>query len=105
MGWLRNRVHHRGLHGAAHIDRERAFALLMILTGLGRVVIWGSIALAYAFHAPLIVGWFRSVAFVSLLSILALLLTDWGQVAASFAQFTAAHAHHDAEEARKEIAR
>jgi hypothetical protein len=101
--WLHTQAHHRGLHGRAHVDRERTIALAMILTGLARVVLWTIITLAFVVRIPVVVHWFGSVAFVSLLSILALLLTDWGQVAASLAQFTAGHAHADIETTRREV--
>jgi hypothetical protein len=97
------RTHHRGLHGHDHTDRQRRTALLMIITGLLRVAIWSVITVAFLFGMPTVVGWFGSVKFVSLLSILALVLTDWGQVAASLAQLTAGDAHHDVEHVRSQL--
>ncbi len=76
----------------------------MIATGIVRVALWAVIAIAFAAGHPTIVHWFGSVRFVSLLSILALLLTDWGQVASSMAQLTAGDAHHDAEVGRLALA-
>ena len=100
---LHLRAHHRGPHTRRHIDRQRKVALVMILTGLVRVAIWSIITLAFALRVPLVVGWFSSVAFVSLLSILALVLTDWGQVAASMAQLTAGDAHASSAAAHRAI--
>jgi hypothetical protein len=76
----------------------------MIVTGLLRVFVWLVITVAFVFGVPFVQHWFGSVKFVSLLSILALVLTDWGQVAASLAQLTAGHAHQDAEHVRREQA-
>lgn len=75
----------------------------MIGTGLARIVIWASLALAFLFHAEFARNLFVSVSFVSLLSVLALLLTDWSQVVASFAALVGGDTHHDAEETRKAL--
>lgn len=100
---LYKRGTHRGLHGLVHIDRERRIALLMIVSGLLRVAIWALLIVLYVAHVSFVRNLYGSVSFVALLSVLALLLTDWGQVAASLAQFTAGHAHHDIELARKAV--
>lgn len=100
---LRARAHHHGLHGHRHISRQRLVALVMVATGLARVTMWIVLLALYGAGVPAIRSLYASVAFVSLLSVGALLLTDWGQVAASLAQLTAADAHHDAESARKEV--
>jgi len=94
---------HRGLHGPAHIDRQRRTALLMIGTGLARVLVWMILCGLYLARVPFAVELFKSVAFVALLSVLALALTDWGQVAASLAQLTAGDAHADAEHTRRAV--
>jgi hypothetical protein len=99
-----SRVHYRGLHGHHHIDRQRRVALLMIGSGLARVAVWVTLLVLYALDGA-IRHLYSAVAFVSVLSVLALLLTDWGQVAASLAQFSAANAHDDAEHNRRIIDR
>lgn len=99
------RAHKRGLHGRAHVDRQRLTALLMIATGISRVFLWLAVTVAYVAGSATVHQWFASVSFVALLSILALLLTDWGQVAASLAQLAGAEAHHDAEHNRVVIDR
>ena len=99
------RARKRGLHGHKHIDRQRLTALLMIATGIARVLLWLTITIAYVAGSATVHHWFASVSFVALLSILALLLTDWGQVAASLAQLAGAEAHHDAEHNRVVIDR
>lgn len=75
----------------------------MIATGFMRVVVWTLLLTLYLAHVAFATTLFASVAFVAVLSVLALMLTDWGQVAASLAQLSASDAHHDAESARKEI--
>lgn len=100
---LGRRARHRGLHGHELIDRERRAALWMIYTALARVLVWALITVAFIIGIGVVVGWFGSVKFVSLLSILALLLTDWGQYAASRAQLAAVDAHQDAEHNRRAL--
>ena len=94
------RVHHRGLHGRQHVNRERRSALIMMDTALVRVFAWTTIMVLFIAGQTTVVGWFASVRFVALLSILALILTDWGQYAASRAQLAASDAHGDVEHVR-----
>jgi hypothetical protein len=101
--WITRRAEHRGLHGHSRIDKQRRIALLMIVSGFLRVVVWTVLLLFYLAHVAFARTLFASVAFVAVLSVLALMLTDWGQVAASLAQFSASEAHHDAEAVRKEV--
>lgn len=70
---------------AAHAEMfgTRQFAVLMAATALLRVVAWSLLILGYIIQVAFVVSWFDSVAFVSVLSALALLLTDWAQFAAS----------------------
>ena len=75
----------------------------MIGTGIFRVFIWTLLVITYLAHVAAVRSLYASVSFVALLSVLALLLTDWGQVAASLAQLSAAHGHHDAEATRREV--
>ncbi len=100
---LHDRAHHRGLHGREKVNRERLIALVLIYTALGRVGIWTVLMILYLIGVAFAVALFKSVAFVALLSILALILTDWGQFAASMAQLTAGHAHQDIEHTRREL--
>ena len=78
-------------------------ALLMIGSGLLRVGVWFVLIILYLLHIKFARDLYASVSFVALLSVLALLLTDWGQVAASLAQLTAGHAHQDVEHVRREV--
>lgn len=74
----------------------------MVGSGLARCVMWALLIVTYLAHVAAVRSLYASVSFVALLSVFALLLTDWGQVAASLAQLTAAEGHHDAEAARRE---
>ena len=105
---LYQRATHRGLHGRGHIDKQRRTALLLIVTGLFRVVCWILLLSMYLLHLAFGIFsftavLFTSVAFVSCISLYANMATDWGQVAASLAQLTAGDAHHDAEAGRREL--
>ena len=102
-GWLHRKAYHRGLHGRKHVGRQRQTALLMIGSGLFRVGVWTVLLVLYLVHAAFARSLFASVAFVAVLSVLALMLTDWGQVAASFAQLAAADSHADAEHNRRTL--
>ena len=101
--WAARHATHRGLHGRKHVDKERRLALFLVVSGLFRVLCWTVIMLAFIAGVGFVVGWFASVKFVALLSILALILTDFGQVCASLAQLAAAHGHADSEATRKEV--
>ena len=75
----------------------------MIGSGLFRVMVWTLLLVAYLAHITFARSLFASVSFVAVLSVLALMLTDWGQVAASLAQLSASDAHHDSEVARAAV--
>lgn len=92
----------RGLHGRAHHDRQRKIALVLIFTGLVRVVAWTTLILLYLVGVPFTAALFHSVAFVAIISLYANAATDFGQVCASLAQLTAGDAHRDAEVAREQ---
>lgn len=77
----------------AKVSGQRRTALLMIGTGLFRVGVWTLLLIAYLLGMAFAHALFASVSFVAILSVLALMLTDWGQVAASLAQLTAGDAH------------
>ena len=102
--WAAKRAKHRGLHGHKKIDNQRRTALILVNTGMIRVIGWTALAVAYILHVPFAVEAFKSVAFVALISDIALIETAFSQVAASLAQLSAADSHHDAEAARKELA-
>ena len=70
---------------AAHSEMfgTRRFATFMAASAIVRVAAWTLLILGYIVHVKFVVKWFDSVAFVSVLSALALLLTDWAQFAAS----------------------
>lgn len=102
MSRLRKRAQQRGLHGQAHVDKQRRHALLMVRTAQIRVAIWLVMLIAYPFSHAL-QHLYSLTTFVTLLSVGALLLTDWGQYAASSAELAAGDAHHDAEQTRKAV--
>jgi hypothetical protein len=70
---------------AAHSEMfgTRQFAVFMAASALIRVVAWALLIFGFILQVGFVVSWFDSVAFVSVLSALALLLTDWAQFAAS----------------------
>ena len=100
---LNHRARHRGLHGNEHVDKQRRHALLMVRTAQIRVGIWLLMLIAYPFSHAL-QHLYSLTTFVTLLSVGALLLTDWGQYAASSAELAAGDAHHDAEATRSAVA-
>jgi hypothetical protein len=61
----------------------RQFATFMAASAIIRVIVWILLIIGYIIGISRIEKWFDSVAFVSVLSALALLLTDWAQFAAS----------------------
>ncbi len=77
-----------------HPHSQRKVALFMIVTGLVRVVVWLTMLLLGL--VPSVRHLYQQVSFVTFLSLLALLLTDWSQVAGSMAQLAASDAHHEA---------
>ena len=91
--WVHRRTHHSRRHDQIH--RQRLIAVVMIASGLLRVLVWATLIILYLLHVPFARNLYASVSFVALLSVLALMLTDWGQVAASLAQLTAGDVHHD----------
>lgn len=97
------RAHHRGLHGRPHVDRQRRHALIMVRTAQARVAIWLTLMAAGPF-SPVLAHTYASTTFITYLSLGALLLTDWGQYAASSAELAAGEAHHDAEANRRALA-
>jgi len=55
----------------------------MAASAIIRVIAWAALIIGYIAHVEFVQDWFESIAFVSVLSALALLLTDWAQFAAS----------------------
>lgn len=90
---LHDRAHHRGPHTRQHVAHQRRTALILIYTALGRVAVWTLLTILYLVGVAFAVSLFKSVAFVALISMFALILTDWGQFAASMAQLTAGDVH------------
>lgn len=101
--WIYRRIHHRGLHGSRHIDRERRRALILVITGLLRAACWLSLGVLYLVGVPFTHALFASVAFVALISLYANAATDFGQACASLADLSATDAHHDSERARAKL--
>jgi hypothetical protein len=62
---------------------SRRFATFMAASAIVRCAAWLALIVGYIAHVEFVNDWFESVAFVSVLSALALLLTDWAQFAAS----------------------
>ena len=102
--WAKRRAEHRGLHGPRKINNQRRTALLLVNTGMVRVIGWSALAICYILKVPFAVEAFKSVAFVALISDIALIETAFSQVAASLAQLSAADSHHDAESTRSALA-
>ena len=106
--WIHSRSFHRGLHGAAHIDRQRQRALRLAVFSFVRMTVWllliGCYALNYLFPG---FGWtrvlFASVPFVALISLYANAATDYGAGSANLAELTAGDAHDDTEHTRAEL--
>jgi cytochrome bd-type quinol oxidase subunit 2 len=74
-----------------HRDWERWIALALVITGLIRVLAWTVLIGLYLVGVPFTTALFKSVAFVALISLYANAATDFGQVCASLAQFSASH--------------
>jgi len=83
---------------------SRRFATLMAASALIRVVVWIALIAGYIVGISRIEKWFDSVAFVSVLSALALLLTDWAQFAASAVGLSVVERSEQAAELREDIA-
>ena len=78
MEWIEKQfAAHSALFGT------RQFATFMAASAIIRVIVWILLIIGYIIGISRIEKWFDSVAFVSVLSALALLLTDWAQFAAS----------------------
>jgi hypothetical protein len=82
----------------------RQFAVFMASSALIRVAAWTLLILGYIVRVDFVVRWFDSVAFVSVLSALALLLTDWAQFAASSVGLSVVERSEQAGEMRIDIA-
>jgi hypothetical protein len=82
----------------------RQFAVIMAASALLRVAAWTLLILGYIVRVGFVVRWFDSVAFVSVLSALALLLTDWAQFAASAVGLSVVERSERAGELRADIA-
>ena len=76
----------------------------MAASALIRVVVWIALIAGYIVGISRFVKWFDSVAFVSVLSALALLLTDWAQFAASAVGLSVVERSEQAAELREDIA-
>jgi len=78
VGWIEKQF---AAHSAMFGTRQ--FATFMAASAIIRVIVWILLIIGYIIGISRIEKWFDSVAFVSVLSALALLLTDWAQFAAS----------------------
>jgi len=97
--WLLNQFGKRStVFGTKH------FAVLMTASALIRVIAWFLLIVGYLFRVHFVVTWFSSVAFVSVLSALALLLTDWAQFAASAVGLSVVERAEAASTARTDVA-
>lgn len=83
---------------------SRQFATFMAASALIRVAAWTLLILGYIVRVNFVVRWFDSVAFVSVLSALALLLTDWAQFAASCVGLSVVEKAETAAEMRADVA-
>lgn len=75
------------------MDKAERGARIMIISALVRVVVWACMLGVYLLDISGVHHLYSETSFVTILSVLALLLTDWGQFAASQAQLAAAKAH------------
>jgi hypothetical protein len=82
----------------------RRFATFMAASALVRCAAWAALIVGYVFRVKFVVSWFDSVAFVSVLSALALLLTDWAQFAASAVGLSVVERAEQAAEMREDVA-
>lgn len=99
MGWIEKQfAAHSALFGT------RQFAVLMAASALIRVFVWAALIVGYIVGISRIEKWFDSVAFVSVLSALALLLTDWAQFAASAVGLSLVEKSEAAQATRAEVA-
>lgn len=101
--WLKRRAYAQAAQGPNKASRQRHLALIMIMTGLARVIVWVALIVLYFAGARFAHTLFNDVWFVAVISLYANAATDWGQVAASLAQLTAGDAHHDAEVTRAAV--
>jgi hypothetical protein len=76
----------------------------MAASALVRVFAWALLIVGYIIGVEFVQDWFGSVAFVSVLSALALLLTDWAQFAASAVGLSVVERAEQAAETRAEVA-
>jgi hypothetical protein len=83
---------------------SRRFATFMAASAIIRVIAWALLIVGYVLRVDFVVRWFSSVAFVSVLSALALLLTDWAQFAASAVGLSVVERSEQLAEGRSEIA-
>jgi hypothetical protein len=83
---------------------SRQFATFMAASAIVRVAAWALLIIGYVLRVNFVVTWFDSVAFVSVLSALALLLTDWAQFAASSVGLSVVERAEAAASLRAEIA-
>ena len=83
---------------------SRRFATFMAASAIVRVAAWALLIVGYVFRIKFVVRWFDSVAFVSVLSALALLLTDWAQFAASAVGLSVVQRADVAEAVRTDVA-
>jgi len=82
---------------------SRRFATFMAASAIVRCAAWLALIVGYIIHVEF-VDWFESVAFVSVLSALALLLTDWAQFAASSVGLSVVERTEAAAAARADVA-
>ena len=83
---------------------SRRFATFMAASAIVRCAAWLALIVGYIIHVEFVVDWFESVAFVSVLSALALLLTDWAQFAASSVGLSVVERTEAAAAARADVA-
>jgi len=99
VGWIEKQF---AAHSAMFGTRQ--FATFMAASAIIRVIVWILLIIGYIIGISRIEKWFDSVAFVSVLSALALLLTDWAQFAASAVGLSVVERSEQAAELREDIA-
>jgi hypothetical protein len=79
----------------SHVRRQRHVALILVISGFVRAVIWTALIVLYLVKVPFTQSLFRDVAFVAIISLYANAATDFGQGCASLAQLAADTAHRE----------
>ena len=112
MRWLRARIHHRGLHGHAHISKQRRVALYLTVFAAVRTAIWVTGMLLIG--VSLLVGYEHgflhafmhlnsTIVWVVFISYYCNASTDAANMAAGISALFSADSHQDSEHTRQTL--